>query len=169
MLLKCSSRPETPKILVITAKFGSKNCFLLDFAIKTVCFCDFAPEFMQIRAFLRYRPFFFFFGLHLRFGGNLRTCWGEDQNLWIFAHFVKMKTFFLWSSPQILKKFAYFKYEDLFFGLYSRFCRILRWTPLFCLVHTLEFTKLKFLCPLKICLYPPVTLSWRRAWKVCVW
>ena len=49
--LKCSSRPETPKILGITPKFVSKNCFFADFAIKILMFCSFTPEFMKIRAF----------------------------------------------------------------------------------------------------------------------
>ena len=34
--LECSSRPETPKVLVITPEFVSKNCFFADFAIKTL-------------------------------------------------------------------------------------------------------------------------------------
>ena len=46
VLLECNSRPETPKILVIIPEFMSKNCFFVDFAIKTVCFCGFTPEFM---------------------------------------------------------------------------------------------------------------------------
>ena len=38
VLLECNSRPETPKILVITPELVSKNCFFVDFAVKTVCF-----------------------------------------------------------------------------------------------------------------------------------
>ena len=47
----CSSRPETPKILVITPDFVSKNCFFADFVIKSLFLCGFTPEFVKIRAF----------------------------------------------------------------------------------------------------------------------
>ena len=57
--LKCNSRPETPKILVITREFVSKNCFLVNFAISTVCLCGFIPEFMKIRVYLGTKIFFF--------------------------------------------------------------------------------------------------------------
>ena len=35
VLLECKSSPETPKILLITLKFVSKNCFFVDFAMNT--------------------------------------------------------------------------------------------------------------------------------------
>ena len=46
---ECSSRLETPKLLVITPEFMSKNCFFAYFAVTTF--------------------FFLFFGLHPRIGG----------------------------------------------------------------------------------------------------
>ena len=42
----CSSRPESPKILVITTEFVSKNCFFADFL------CGYTPEFVKIRAYI---------------------------------------------------------------------------------------------------------------------
>ena len=64
VILECSLRSETPKILVITPELVSKNCFFVDFTIKTVCFCGFIPEFMNFRVFLGLRPFL---GLYPRF------------------------------------------------------------------------------------------------------
>ena len=76
--LKCSSRPETPKMLVITPEFVNKNCFFADFVIKTlflwfhpgICensriFCNkelffvFTPEFVEIRAYFETMKVFF--------------------------------------------------------------------------------------------------------------
>ena len=57
--LKCSSRPETLKILVVTLEFVSKNCFFADFAIKTL-FCGTIPKIVKIRAFFQMKVFFFF-------------------------------------------------------------------------------------------------------------
>ena len=58
--MECISRPETPKILVFTsAEFVGKNCFFVEFAMKTVSFCGFIPEFMEIRALFEMRTFFF--------------------------------------------------------------------------------------------------------------
>ena len=71
VLLECNSRPETPKILVTTPQFVSKNCCFVDFAIKTVCFCGFTPEFMKIRVHFAMKTLFF--GLHLRFRENPRS------------------------------------------------------------------------------------------------
>ena len=48
MLLECSSRPETSRILDVTTEFVSKNNFFVDFAINTVCFDSFTPEFIKI-------------------------------------------------------------------------------------------------------------------------
>ena len=46
MLLECSSRLETPKILVITPDFASKKRFFVDFAVKnSVFFLVFTPKF----------------------------------------------------------------------------------------------------------------------------
>ena len=66
------SRLETPKMLVITPEFVSKNCFFVDFVINTVCFCGFSPEFMKISAYFGI-IIVFFCGLHLRIRGNLHV------------------------------------------------------------------------------------------------
>ena len=66
--LECSSRPETPKILLTTLEFVSKNCFFADFAIKTLCLCDFTPEFVKICAVFEMKNFLF--GLHPIMRGN---------------------------------------------------------------------------------------------------
>ena len=53
--LECSSRPETPKILVTTPEFVSKNCFFRRL-------CDEDPFFglhPRIRGISRWRPLFF--------------------------------------------------------------------------------------------------------------
>ena len=60
VLLECSSRPETPKILVVTPEFVNKNGFSVDFAIKTFCFCGFTPKFMKIRTFVEMKTIFFY-------------------------------------------------------------------------------------------------------------
>ena len=58
--LECSLRPETPKTLVITSEFVSKNCFFAHFAIKTlfvfVSFPHVSGKFAHIS---RWRPLFF--------------------------------------------------------------------------------------------------------------
>ena len=59
VLLENNSMPETPKILVISPEFVSKNCFFVEFAIKTVCFCGFTPEFMKICVCRGIKTFFF--------------------------------------------------------------------------------------------------------------
>ena len=59
VLLECKSRPKTLKILVITLNFVSKNCFFVDFAINTNCFCGLTPEFMIIRVYFGSTIFFF--------------------------------------------------------------------------------------------------------------
>ena len=51
-----SSRPETPKILIITHEFVSKNRFFADSSVKTFCF------------------FFCFFGFHSRIRGKKFLC-----------------------------------------------------------------------------------------------
>ena len=56
VLLECNWRPEA-KILVITLEFVSKNCFFVDFAINTVCFCGVTPEFMKIRVYFGTKTF----------------------------------------------------------------------------------------------------------------
>ena len=58
VLVVCSSRPETPKRLGRTPKFVSKNCFFVDFAIVTVCFCGYTPKFMVIRTVFGIKLFF---------------------------------------------------------------------------------------------------------------
>ena len=47
--LKCSSRPDTFKILVVTQEFGSKNCFFRRFCNKDSCFLWFHTESVEIR------------------------------------------------------------------------------------------------------------------------
>ena len=79
VLLDCNSRPETPKILVIIPEFMSKNCFFVDFAIKTVCFCGFSPEFMKIRIFTsEFVEFCTFFAMKTRICGTSRIFWDKD-------------------------------------------------------------------------------------------
>ena len=58
--LECNSRPETPKILVITPEFVSKNCFFADFAIKTL-FLWFHPRIREISRIFRTKIFFLVF------------------------------------------------------------------------------------------------------------
>ena len=59
--LECYSRPETPNIVVITPEFASKNCFFIDFAINTVCFCGFTPKFMKISVYFGIKTVSLFF------------------------------------------------------------------------------------------------------------
>ena len=61
VLLESNSRPKTPKILVITPEFVGKNCFFIDFAIKTVCFCGFTPEFTKTHVYCGIKTSFFGF------------------------------------------------------------------------------------------------------------
>ena len=56
VLLKCSSRPETQKILVITPKFVRKNCFFADLRQRPL-FLVFIPGFLKILAYFERRPF----------------------------------------------------------------------------------------------------------------
>ena len=58
--LKCSSRPGTLNILVVTPEFVSKNCFFADFAIKTLFFGS-TPEIEKICVFFELKTFFFGF------------------------------------------------------------------------------------------------------------
>ena len=81
MPLDCSSRPETPKILVITTEFVSKNCFFADF------FCGFTPKFVKFAHFLRRGGFFC---LHPRIRENPRIIRDEDL-LVITADFVELR------------------------------------------------------------------------------
>ena len=60
VLLECSSRFETPKILVITPEFVSKNCFFRRFCNKGCLFLWFHPGILEIlRIFLGKDRFFF--------------------------------------------------------------------------------------------------------------
>ena len=72
VLLECKSSPETPKILLITLKFVSKNCFFVNFAMNTDCFCGLTPEIMKLRVYFGTKTFilFYFFAFHLRIRGN---------------------------------------------------------------------------------------------------
>ena len=60
VLLECKSSPETPKILLIILKFVGKNCFFVDFAMTTDCFCGLTPEIMKLRVYFGRRPLFYF-------------------------------------------------------------------------------------------------------------
>ena len=72
--LECSSRPETPKIQVITLGFESKDCFFFaDFVLKTH-FCGVIPEFVEICAFFEFKSFF---SLHPKIRGNSRIFGNE--------------------------------------------------------------------------------------------
>ena len=140
MLLECSSRPETPKILGITPEFESKSCFFVNFAIKTVCFLWFHPwRIRDLRIF--WDKDVLYFGLHLRFRGNSCIFWNKDQNLWKFAYFLRWRPSFL-SLPQILSNFA----MNIF---------------VFWSTHRIRSIE-AFLCPTKFVYAPTVTLSWRR-------
>ena len=74
---KCSSRPETPKILVVTPEFVSKICFFADFVIKTL-----------------------FLWFHPRVCENLCIFWDEKlflsspQNSRKSAHILRWRLFF---------------------------------------------------------------------------
>ena len=101
VLLECNSRPETPKMLVITPELVSKNCFFVDFATKTVCCCGFTPEFIKVRVVFETMTFYFYF------------------------YFL-----FFWSSPQISSNFAMnifflvhtFEFKDINFSCPHKIC-----------------------------------------------
>ena len=61
VLLECKSSPETPKLLLITLKFVSKNCFFVDFAMNTDCFCGLTPEIMELRVYFGTKTFILFY------------------------------------------------------------------------------------------------------------
>ena len=63
VLLECKSSPETPKILLITLKFVSKNCFFVDFAMNTDCFCGLTPEIMKLRVYFGMKTLILFYFL----------------------------------------------------------------------------------------------------------
>ena len=104
-LQECSSRPETPKILVITPEFMSKNCFFADFMIKTL---------------------FFFFGLYPRINENSGNAWNEDVFLVYTLEFVKidafleLKTFFfVVLTSELVKILASLKMNTFFFLVFT--------------------------------------------------
>ena len=59
VLLEYNSRPETSKIQDVIPEFVSKNRCFVDFAINSVCFGGFTPEFMKIRVCLGTKTYFF--------------------------------------------------------------------------------------------------------------
>ena len=65
VLLECNSRPATPKILVITPKFVSSNCFFEDFAVNIVWFSGPHKNSSKF-AYIFEENLCFFFGLHVR-------------------------------------------------------------------------------------------------------
>ena len=129
VLLECNSRPETPKILAITLEFASKNCFFVDFAIKTVCV--FTPEFMKILVYFGIKTFFF---------GLL------PQISWKLAHF-------LWWSPEVVKICNFLRWRPFFWSLPQISSNFAMNT--FFLVHTLEFKEIKFSWAPKFVYTPP--------------
>ena len=78
--------------------------------------------------------------------------------------FFKVKTFF---GPKLRESSRIFCGEDFFLVFTPAFVEISNKNLCF-FVHTLKFEVLKFLFPPKICLCPPVMLSWRRAWWLLI-
>ena len=74
MPLECGSRPETPKILVITLEFVNKNCFFADFIVKTHFFVVSPPNSWKFAHYLNW----VFFSLHLKIRENPRIFRYED-------------------------------------------------------------------------------------------
>ena len=99
--LECSSRPETPKILVITPEFVSKNCFFAVFAIKTY-------------------HYYFLGGLHPRIRGNSRIFRDEDlffvftPELGYLAHILQWRLLFFGLHSRIPKKKVFVPSQKLF-------------------------------------------------------
>ena len=94
---------------------------------------------------------------------HLRT---REQELF-FRRFCNKDPFFFGFTPEFVKISAFFLKWRAFFVFTPEFVKIRAYFEMktFFLVHTLGFEVLKFLCPPpKICLCPPVTLSWRRTW-----
>ena len=119
VLLECKSSPETPKILLITLKFVSKNCFFVNFAMNTDCFCGLTPEIMKLRVCFGTKTFILFF------------CF-SPQNSWKFARFLRWKT-------EFVKMRALFQMKTLFFLVVTSEYADIRVGHFFRLVHTLEF------------------------------
>ena len=93
--------PSLPKVLVITAEYLSKNCFFADFAIKTLFFCSFTPEFVEICASFEMKTFFF--GLHPKFMEI------SDGDLCFIVHTFKFEALnfcappkFVYASPSLV-------------------------------------------------------------------
>ena len=81
--LECISRPETPKILVITPEIVCTNCFFADFAIRTDFFCGFTSKFVEICTFSKKRAFFLVIlpQYSWNFALNTFSCWSTLSNL----------------------------------------------------------------------------------------
>ena len=61
--MECSSRPQNPKILVITSEFVSKNCFFRIFRNEDIFFLVFILEFVEIPTYFAVKIFGFWFTL----------------------------------------------------------------------------------------------------------
>ena len=110
VLLECKSSPETPKILLITLKFVSKNCFFVDFAMNTDCFCGLTPEIMKLRVYFGTKTLILFYFL-------LFT-----------SEFVEIRTIFEMEN-RICENAGTFSDEDfVFFFSYLRMRGYSRWT-----------------------------------------
>ena len=121
VLLECKSSPETPKILLITLKFVSKNCFFAEFAMITDCFCGLTPEVMKLRVYFGTKTFILFYFL-------------------LFAsEFVEIRTIFEMENGICENARALFQIKTLFFLVFISECADIRVGHFFRLVHTLEF------------------------------
>ena len=120
VLLECKSSPETPKILLITLKFVSKDCFFVDFAMNTDCFCGLTPEIMKLRVDFGTKTFILFY--FLLFTSEL------EEICTIFV-----------MEARICENASTFSDEDLVFLVFTSECADIRVGHFFRLVHTLEF------------------------------
>ena len=107
VLLECKSSPENPKILLITLKFVSKNCFFVDFAMNTDCFCGLTPEIMKLRVYFGTKTFIlFYFLLFTSEFVEIRTTFEMETRICENAALFQLKILFFWSSPQNARIFA---------------------------------------------------------------
>ena len=101
VLLECNLRPETPKILVVTPEFVSKNCFFVDFAIKIVCLCGCTQEFMKIRVYFEMKTFFFWSSPQV--SRNFADFWRRRPNFLENRVIFETKTIFLVFAPDFVE------------------------------------------------------------------
>ena len=89
--MKCSSRPQNPKLLVITPKFESKSCFFRIICNKDI-FLVFNLEFVEIPTYFAIKIFGCWFTLSnlkvkvfcpsLPVSQLWRRAWSEDEERW---------------------------------------------------------------------------------------